>query len=80
MEAAARRLLAEWDERIARKKAAEGLNNASAQIRDQPLSPAENADGERDLGSGSLDRRPQSTDAGGECAGLVAGGVSGWLE
>ena len=63
LEAAARRLLQEWDERIARKKAAERLE-ASAQIADQPaasLADAEVADGASDGVTGSLKRRPQHT-------------------
>ncbi|WP_404927128.1 hypothetical protein [Mesorhizobium sp. ORM16] len=61
MEEAARRLIGVMDERA--KRRASGRLQGPEQIQDQPLSPAENADGERLLGSGSLDRRPQSADA-----------------
>lgn len=68
LEAAARRLLAEWDERIARKKAAERLK-ASEKFSDQParsLAMAEKADGASDGVIGSLKRRPQRTAEGGD--------------
>lgn len=59
LEAAARRLWRDWDERIAKKKAAEALES-SAKIADQQLSPAEKADGEESaLGLGTLDPRRQ---------------------
>ncbi|PBB75183.1 hypothetical protein CK227_10345 [Mesorhizobium sp. WSM4308] len=60
MEAAASRLLRVLDERA--KKRAAGAQSP-ARILDRPLSPDEGADGESDLGSGSLDRRPQLTDS-----------------
>lgn len=66
LEAAARRLLAEWDERIAKKKAAERLE-ASEQIADQParsLADADkSADSENDGVMGSFDRCPPVTAA-----------------
>ena len=40
LEAAARRLWRDWDERIARKKAAEGLDNSSAEIGSPTAVPA----------------------------------------
>jgi hypothetical protein len=78
LEAAARRLLQEWDERIARKKAAERLE-ASAQIADQSCPSADKrADGESDQGVSTLNRRPQLTatrEDGEVGSGWVAGGV-----
>lgn len=72
MEAAARRLLAEWDERIAKKKAAERLE-ASAQIADPARSLLEKAaDSETGLG---FDRCPPVSAAGGVYDGFVAGEV-----
>ena len=59
MEDAASRLLRVLDERIARKKAAERLDNCSAQIADRPLSPDENAEERSRMGSGRLDAPPQ---------------------
>lgn len=59
LEAAARRLLAEWDERIAKKKAEEALQSSS-KIADQParsLAKAEEAEGEN-VGLGTFDRSP----------------------
>lgn len=59
LEAAARRLLAEWDERIAKKKAEEALQSSS-KIADQParsLAKAEEAEAQS-MGLGMLDGLP----------------------
>lgn len=84
------RLLAELDKRSKRRKAAGSLGVSPDQFTDQPLSPAEKADG-ASMGSGTLKRRPQLTPAvGGHSGdhtiegvadgGLVTGGVSGPVE
>ena len=73
MEAAARRLLAEWDERIAKKKASERLNQGSERIESQARVPAHSWEkegpGQSDKGVRTLDGQVPIADAGGCCAG-----------